>query len=214
VLDPTQLDALAAGFTVLARFHQEPPDEDTLATFRPMLDEWPLPGTEGAARGLEVLRSPEALAEDAASIRADHAGLYGTLAVARVAPYESVHRGQERLVFDEHTLQVRDAYRTLSLQAPKLNREPDDHIGLELEFVAQSCLRALDALDQGSPADAERYVRLGADFYRDHLGQWAPEMLGRVVGEAHTAFMTGLAHLTAGALESYAQATGARTEDA
>ena len=210
MLDPTRLDALAAGFTVLARFHREPPDEPTLAAFRKLIDEWPLPGTEGATRGLELLRSAAATEEDAGTIRADHAGLYGTLAVARVAPYESVHRGQERLVFDEHTLRVRDAYRTLALQAPRLNREPDDHIGLELEFVAQSCLRALDALDQGSQHDAERYVRLGADFVRDHLAQWAPEMLGRVGAEARTVFMAGLAHLTLGALETYAEVTGVR----
>lgn len=208
MLDPAQLDALAAGLSVVARFHQEPPDDTTLAALRQMLDEWPLPGTDGATRGIELLRSPRAAAEDAATVRADHAGLYGTLATARVAPYESVHRGQERLVFDEHTLEVRDAYRTLSLRAPRLNREPDDHIGLELEFLAQSCLRAIDALEQDSPDDAARYVRLGADFFRDHLARWAPDMLGRVVDEAHTAFMAGLAHLTLGALETYGQVTG------
>src|SRR5690554_3404604 len=177
-----------------------------------MLEEWPLPDTPGATQGLERLRAAKDAGEDAATIRADHAGLYGTMAVARVAPYESVHRGQDRLVFDDHTLQVREAYRTLSLQAPHLNREPDDHVGLELEFIAQSCLRALEALDQDSDNDAQRYVRLGADFFRDHLAQWAPEMLGRVVAEAHTSFMAGLAHLTVGALETYSQVTGVPVE--
>lgn len=212
MLDTTQLDHLAAGFSVLGRFHLEALDDTTLAQFWQLLAEWPLTGTEGAERGLSLMAAARADAENAEAIGADHARLYGTLAVAQVAPYESVHRGEDRLVFDDHTLQVREAYRTLSLQAPRLNREPDDHIGLELEFVAQSCLRALDALDQNSPNDAERYVRLGADFFRDHLAQWAPEMLGRVVTEARTSFMAGLAHLTIGALETYSRVTGVPVE--
>ena len=212
MLDTTQLDPLAAGFSVLGRFHQEPPDEATLAQFWELLAEWPLTGTQGAERGLSLMAHARAAGESAQTIGADHAHLYGTLAVAQVAPYESVHRGQDRLLFDEHTLQVREAYRTLSLRAPRLNREPDDHIGLELEFIAQSCLRALDAIDQGSAGDAERYVRLGADFFRDHLAQWAPEMLGRVVTEARTSFMAGLAHLTVGAMESYSRVAGVPVE--
>ncbi|WP_413450747.1 molecular chaperone TorD family protein [Georgenia phoenicis] len=206
--DTDQLDDLAAAFAVLGRFHQEPPDDDALAGLRELLDEWPLPGTPGAEEGLRLICASRDAGEDAAAIRRDHAWLYGTLATAKVAPYESVHRGQERLVFDAHTLEVRDAYRALSLQAPHLNREPDDHIGLELDFVAQSCLRALDALEQGSASDAERYVRHGADFLRTHLLEWAPEMLGRVVAEADTAFMRGLAQLSLGALDSYARFTG------
>ncbi|WP_251840319.1 TorD/DmsD family molecular chaperone [Oceanitalea stevensii] len=208
MIDTDQLDDLAAAFTVLARFHQEPPDDAALAGLRGLLDEWPLPGTPGAKEGLRLMRASQETGEDAAQIRHDHAWLYGTLATARVAPYESVHRGQDRLVFDAHTLEVRDAYRALSLQAPHLNREPDDHIGLELDFLAQSCLRALDALDQGSPGDAERYVRHGADFLRLHLLEWGPDMLGRVVAEANTAFMRGLAQLSLGAIDTYARATG------
>jgi len=208
VLDTTTLDHLAAGYTVLGQFHREPPDEPTLAQLWKLLAEWPLSGTAGAEQGLALMAQARADEESGETITADHARLYGTLAVAQVAPYESVHRGEDRLVFDEHTLQVRQAYRTLSLQAPRLNREPDDHIGLELEFIAQSCLRALDALDHGSRDDAERYVRLGADFFRDHLAQWAPDMLGRVIAAARTSFMAGLAHLTLGALETYSHATG------
>ncbi|WP_324653588.1 TorD/DmsD family molecular chaperone [Georgenia sp. H159] len=208
MFDTTQLEALDVAFSVLGRFHLEAPDEETLAAFWELLDEWPLPGTAGATTGLELMRTARAAGEDAATIRADHARLYGHTAVARVAPYESVHRGKERLLFDEHTLQVRDTYRSLSLQAPRLNREPDDHLGLELDFLAQSCARALDALEQGSEPDAARYVRLGADFLRDHLLPWAPDMLERAVAAAGTRFMAGLAHLSLGALETYAEFTG------
>lgn len=208
MLNPERLDALAAGFTVLAHFHRKAPDARELSDFWGLLDEWPLTGTDGAETGLGMLRESHAQGETARDIYTDHARMYGTLATARVSPYESVHRGVDGLVFDTHTLQVRDAYRSLSLQVPNLNREPDDHIGLELEFIAQSCLRALDSVENDAVNDAERYVRFGADFLRDHLLHWAPAMLHKVAEQADTRFMAGLAHLTGGAIESYTEFTG------
>ncbi len=204
MLDIEHLDHLAAAFSVLGRFHRSAPDEQTLSAFWGLLDEWPLPITDATADGLARLRQSRADGEPATVIGRDLAGLYGHMAVARVAPFESVHRGIERLVFDEQTLEVRTAYRALSLQAPRLNKEPDDHIGLEFDFIAQASLRALDALDAGDRERARHYTRIGADFLNEHLQQWAPDMLAQVVEKADTKFMQGIALLSLGALESYA----------
>lgn len=206
-----QLDALAAGFTVLSRYHVQPPED--LAGFWELLDEWPLQGTESAAAGLALMRAARDASETPDAVREDHARLYGTMAVAKVPPYESVHRGEDRLVFDEHTLQVRESYRALSLQTARLHHEPDDHIGLELEFVAHTCLRALDALELGPDNDVQRYLALGGEFLREHLQQWAPEMLRSVVEAAETRFMAGLAELSLGALESYSAFVDANTSE-
>lgn len=205
MLDIEQLDHVAAAFSVLGRFHRSAPDEQTLLTFWELLEEWPLSDTDAAAAGLAALELARSSGETSEQIRSDHAYLYGHTAVAKVAPYESVHRGLEGLVFDEQTLEVREAYRSLQLQAPRLNKEPDDHIGLELDFIAQTSLKALDALDADSPDEAERYVRIGAAFLREHLQQWAPEMLTRMAEEARTQFMRGIGLLSLGALETYAR---------
>lgn len=207
-----QLDALAAGFTVLSRYHVQPPED--LAGFWELLDEWPLVGTDGAAAGMALMREARDAGETPDAVRDDHARLYGTMAVAKVPPYESVHRGEDRLVFDAHTLQVRESYRALSLQTARLHQEPDDHIGLEFEFMAHTCLRALDALETGSDRDARRYLAVGGEFLRDHLQQWAPEMLRSVVEAAETRFMAGLAELSLGALESYAAFVEANSSEA
>ncbi|MGC3954759.1 MAG: molecular chaperone TorD family protein [Propionicimonas sp.] len=207
-LDPAQLDNLAASFAVLGRLQLTAPDEQTLLSLWELLDEWPLTGAAATAAGLAELQAARRSGESSAAIRQDHSYLYGDTAVARVAPYESVHRGLEGLVFDEQTLEVRQAYRSLSLAAPRINQEPDDHLGLEFDFISQANLKALDALDAGSIQDAHRYSRAGADFLRDHLQQWAPEMLARVVDEAGTHFMRGLALLSLGALQSYAELIG------
>ena len=197
--DAETYEALATAFHVLGRFHLQPPGEEALAEFFQMLEQWPLAGTEPARAGMDLMRAARAAGESAAQIREDHAALYGTLAVAAVAPYESVHRGVERLVFDDHTLQVRAAYTAFGLRAPHVNREPDDHIGLEFDFVAQTLLRAAQDGD-------ERALRAGADFWRDHLACWAPDMLDRVRAAARTRFMAGVAELSQAALASYTQA--------
>lgn len=203
-MDADRLEDLAEAFTVLGRLHQQPPDEESLASLHSLLPDWPLPSTPSTAQGLAHLRASRKESESAATIRADHARLYGYTAVARVSPYESVHRGRDGLVFDEQTLQVRDAYRSISLRAPQYNREPDDHIGLELDFLAQSCVKAMGALDLGSVSDAQRYVAVGNTFFTEHLSQWAPDMLDKATAMADTHFMQGICRLTVGALDHYA----------
>ena len=202
--DIARLDDMAAAFSVLGRFHRAAPDEYTLLTLWELLDEWPL-DSKDARLGLAELTASRREAESSDAIRHDHDRLYGDTAAAVVPPYESVHRGLDGLVFDEQTLEVRAAYRGLSLQAPRLNREPDDHIGLEFDFVARSCLRAIDALDAGDEAEAERLIGIGAAFVRDHLLPWAPEMLATAIGRAHTHFMRGVGLLSLGALASYVE---------
>lgn len=51
-------------------------------------------------------------------------------------PWSSVYLGEEKIIFDEHTLKVRDFYRRWSLEPVEIKKIPDDHIGLELEFIS------------------------------------------------------------------------------
>ena len=145
-------DALAAAFATLGSLHRASPDEAYLAAFEEHIDEWPIFETDEARLGVERMRRSQELGEGAETIRRDHDLLYGVSATPQVAPYESVHRGVDHLVFDTHTLDVRRACETLGLSAPNLHREPDDHIGLEFDFMAQALVMALDVIDAGRDA--------------------------------------------------------------
>lgn len=205
-LSENELDAYAAVLTALGRWHLEPPGEDVLPHLASVLAEWPL-GDVRTVGGLErVRRAVEH--ESSRAIRRDHDALYGRTARAALPPYESVHRGNEGLVFDEETLQVREAYRALGLRAPRLNREPDDHIGLELDFLAVALLRALDAREAGSAHQAEWYLAVADRFLREHVMAWGTDFLERLEDLAETDFMAGLAALTAGALTQLEAALG------
>jgi TorA maturation chaperone TorD len=203
VLTATQLDNFAAAFTVLGNVQLQPATASTRHRMATMLSEWPLPASELTSKGIEAIRLSTARHESEDAVKRDQDLLYGITATAKVPPFESVHRSEEHLVFDQQTLEVREFYRSQGLQAPRLNREPDDHIGLELNFLAHCCVRALTALEQGTESAAERHVRVAGDFTRDHVRMWAPAMLDAAADAAETQWVRGMELLTLGALSEW-----------
>ncbi len=213
-MNDQNLDALAAAFVTLGRLHLDAPSEETIAQLAQMYHDWPLPLDGETAAGIEQWEASFEAGESAREMRDDLNDLYGRTARAKVAPFESVHRGRDGLVFDEETLQVRQEYRQLGLQAPNLHKEPDDHIGLEFDFVAQGLVRALTALEHDAENDAERYVSIVWRFYRDHLAQWAPEMLTKARDAAETHFYRGVMSLSLGSLAQLAEDLGINDDHA
>ena len=204
------LDAFAATFTTLGSLHRTAPGPEQLSTLLGMINEWPRKGCLAAgahhpavSSGLTMWRLSCDKAESWQDVASDHDRLYGDSAVAVVAPYESVHRSEEGLVFDEHTLQVRTCYARLELVTPNMNREPDDHIGLELDFLAQGCLHALDARESHDTDQSHHVLMVVADFLHTHVFVWAPSFLSRVTEYARTSFMQGVALLTIGTLDEF-----------
>ncbi|AQP45226.1 TorD/DmsD family molecular chaperone [Tessaracoccus flavus] len=195
-MDAVDLDRRAAALTVLSRLLLTAPSADVVAALRDpeRLADWPTP--EGAQEGLELLAASR---EDDEAIRIDHQRLFGGAGRAKANPFESVHRSREGLKFEAETLQVRAAYRELGLQAPRLNKEPDDHIGLELEFVAAAYLRAVELLDAGE--SAQDVLAVADRFIRDHLVQWAPNLFRMVVEGAETDFYRGVGYLGGALME-------------
>ncbi len=119
-------------------------------------------------------------------------------------PWESVYYSDERLVFQEKTLQVRAWYQRFGLEAQNLHKEPDDHIGLELAFVAHLAHQALIALDQQDRTAFETILAAQREFLSEHLLIWAPQWCDVVQAEAKTDFFRGIALLTRGILTELA----------
>lgn len=177
------LDAHAAAAGTLSRLLLAPPDEPMLAALRTtdLASQWPLPGAEP---GLVLL---------AAGVRAgvpeltdDHRDLFVGPASLRACPYESVYTSVDHLTFEAATLEVRRWYAEYGLAAPRLHREPDDHLGLELAFVSHLCLHALD---RGATLAAARPL---AQFLREHVLTFLPQVAGHIVAGAQTDFYRGV----------------------
>lgn len=219
--DAEWLDVFAAAFTVLGRLHLSHAETSTREDVWANLDEWPFwdepvkvreltnlhdEAMAAQERGVELLRTAQQRQEDDTEIRMDWDFLYGISASAKVSPFESVHLGEEHLVFDAETLNVRAHYAKLGLQAPRLHTEPDDHIGLEFDFLAKAALMMLAALAENREDDFVRIRDVAADFTRLHPLRWVPPMLRRAEKQAQTSWLQGVEALSFAAFATWCEA--------
>lgn len=202
------LDAAAAAWTVFSTAYGRLPEPGFVDALRSaeQLAGWPYDDRESRS-GIRLLvgsgdRAGRGEAdEQLPALVLDHRRLFVGPRPLLAAPWESVHRSREGLVFDVHTLEVRQVYRRFGLQTPALNKEPDDHVALEATFVSALAVRALDALAAGDTGGAGELVTAIGDFTREHLQQWVPDFLERVEEHASTDYHRGMSRLTAGALD-------------
>ena len=138
-------------------------------------------------------------------LKQDHLRLFiGTDRV--LAPvWESVYCNEKRLVFQEQTLQVRQWFYRYGLESEKFNREPDDHIGLELSFVAHLASLAIKAMESDDQQTFDQTLQAQRDFLSEHLLRWGPVWAKLVLQHAETDFYRGMAHLTLGAMQAMAE---------
>jgi TorA maturation chaperone TorD len=138
------------------------------------------------------------------NVRTDYSRLFIGPGKVITPPWESVYFSVERLTFQRETLQVREWYRRFGLQAEKLYQEPDDHIGLELEFMAHLARLGLLALEQNDQAKFDQAIDAQKKFLTEHLGHWVLGWCEQVERNARTDFYRGIAMLTSGAVNEVA----------
>jgi putative dimethyl sulfoxide reductase chaperone len=114
------------------------------------------------------------------------------------APWESVYFGDDRTIFQEQTLQVRQWYRQFGLEPEKIHSEPDDHVGLEFAFLAHLARLALEALERDDTAAFDQYLDAQRRFLVEHPLQWVPFWATLVTENARTDFWRGVALLARG----------------
>ncbi len=103
------------------------------------------------------------------------------------APWGSVYLDEDRLLFNEDTLKVRKFYERYGMMTKKKYSEPDDHIGLELEFLAHLAEQGNDEAMAG--------------FAREFMLPWILRWNDDVRKYARTGYYRGLAGMAAGGVE-------------
>lgn len=126
---------------------------------------------------------------------------HGTDAYSAAYPYESVYTSPKRLMMQEARDEVLAIYRSEGLDKLPSWKETEDHIALELEFMAVLGDRIVAAAQAGNDDEAERLLRTQQNFLDDHLLSWVPLMTNDLSRFAKTGLYQGLAHLTNGFLE-------------
>jgi len=155
------------------------------------------------SKGLELLQAWSHAGLDDESFKAvqiDYTRLFAGFGTMTVPPWESVYFSEERLTFQEETIEVRRWYGRFGLEVEKLRQEPDDHIGLELTFVAHLAWRGLQCLQEEDMLGFEHAIDAQKRFLSGHLLRWASSWATLAADVAQTKLYQGLALLTRGAL--------------
>lgn len=194
---PDWLDQVAAAATFLShallRRDAAPSMVQGLASSG-LAGSWPLTG-DAHRTGAQLLEAAAKEPVPDEELAADFDALFVGPGHMHACPFESVYRSLEGLTFEAETMQVRRFYADHGLQAPAFNREPDDHIGLEVAFIGQLCLAALNAIEDGHPEQATKFASSARLFVGQHLGVWGPDFCTRVIDNAQTSFYTAVGHL-------------------
>jgi putative dimethyl sulfoxide reductase chaperone len=107
-----------------------------------------------------------------------------------LSPYESVYRSQNSggrgCLCGPEAAAVERLYLREGLgPSPKVTELPD-HAGVELEFMAYLCGKALEAMRAGDRALLGKYQRQQQHFFREHLGVWVNLLAERLASQAQT----------------------------
>ncbi len=133
-------------------------------------------------------------------LRADYTRLFIGIDSIPAPLWESVHFNDERMVFQEQTMQVRAWYRKFGLQVENLHHEPDDHVGLEMAFLSHLAKLGLEAIEGQNPAALKCLLDAQRDFLREHMLKWIPQWCDQVEKHASTDYFRGLSCIVRGAL--------------
>ncbi len=123
-------------------------------------------------------------------------------ASTRTYPYESVYTSPDRLVMQDARDQVLQLYRLEGLgRAEQEFGEPEDHIALELQFMACLCRKTTEALKDGNKERALGYLEKQKDFVQAHLLPWVPRFCSDVQRLAREDLYRAVAKITLGYLK-------------
>ena len=105
------------------------------------------------------------------SLRAEHRRLFSPKGELPVIPCETMYRAHEQKRPKSYAQEVRDAYADFSLYFKKMHGESDDHIAVELEFMAVIIEKMQNTVM--TEERYERYMNGQSRFVLEHLQRWA-----------------------------------------
>ncbi len=140
--------------------------------------------------------------EEYTALQDDFLRLFIGLDTVLAPVWESVYFNEDHLVFQQQTFEVRNWYRRYGAEIENFRKEPDDHIGLELIFVAYLAQRALEDLNNQDESSFEENITAQRQFMDEHLLRFAPAWYDLVEEHAKTTFYQAIGYIIRGALQS------------
>ncbi|MBC5583213.1 molecular chaperone TorD family protein [Eggerthella sp. NSJ-70] len=150
--------------------------------------------------GLRMMRtylaSPEASVLDLAR---DYAKTFcGAASTNKTAayPFESVYTSESGMLMQDARDDAMRWYRRFGIAKSESWHDCEDHLALELEFMAFLIGSCRDALVEGDTRAACSLLTAQHGFLEEHLANWVPEFARHVDLRARTGFYRGLGRFT------------------
>jgi len=110
-------------------------------------------------------------------------------------PWESVYLTKERLIFQESTLKVRQCYLKYNYLPANYRSEPDDHIALELDFMANLSHLTENFFQEGKISEGVDILKDQKAFLEEHLLVWAPQFAAELEASTPHPLYQGIASI-------------------
>jgi anaerobic sulfite reductase subunit A len=111
-------------------------------------------------------------------------------------PSESVYLSEDHAMYQEPWGRVLWSYRNAGVDKAKEYTEPEDHIAVELQFMAFLCRRTVEAMERDDKEEEKSLLQVQQDFINDHLAKWVPALTKDMLETANVDFYKGLAFIT------------------
>ena len=187
-------------YGLLARGFAEEPDEGFLRVLASehAREELGLVDHEQTA---EILGAYEAVlecagdAEALARIRTNYVDIFVGPGTLKAKPWETIHVGEARALFQPELLPIREAYREAGFLPARYPHVQDDFIGLELDFMAKLAQAAFDGWQAGDEAGAGERLGQSRRFLEEHLLRWVDSLADAIAREYGDGFYARFARL-------------------
>jgi anaerobic sulfite reductase subunit A len=133
----------------------------------------------------------------------DYARIFGGTGLAKgeaAHPYESIYSSPERVIVQEVRDRVAAVYDAKGLQKADALDLPEDHIALELEFMAYLCTEAQNFFSSKNRGALAACLIEQKEFLAQHLLNWVPAFCADIQDYAGTDFYKAVAKITNGFL--------------
>ena len=130
----------------------------------------------------------------------EYASLFLGTGSDTVSPCESAHRSTTGLLYQSALFEVQKAYREIDMAKSDVYQEPDDHIAVELSYMARLC----EMMQESAITVKEQALHslmLQQDFLDAHLLQWVPSFSRHLIAVARPGLYRAMAHLLKGYME-------------
>jgi len=148
------VDLLGSGQTAL-EFSLFGPAEGDYARFLAAIDGLVAEGEEGLSR-----------------LSGEYTYLFIGPHVLPSPPWESVHVSGVRQIFQERTLEVRNFYRSMGFLPASYPSVADDHIAIEMNFMAELAGQSLEAYQAGAEGRLGYLLERQQAFLKEHVLDW------------------------------------------